>query len=202
MNNKLKVFINSILAGLCIGIGCNIYLSCDNKYIGASLFSVGLITIITFGFNLYTGKVGYIVTNGRKFTTDVCIILLGNIVGCILFGLLFPSDIAAQMCFIKLSTDVITVVSKSIMCGLLMFVAVDSYKVNNNFLLTFLCIPTFILSGYEHSIANVVYFTMGRVLSPLSIKFIIVVILGNAIGGMLIPFCKKLANKQYKIIGG
>lgn len=201
VNNKLTTFINAILAGLCIGIGCNIYLSCDNKYIGAALFSVGLITIITFGFNLYTGKVGYIITNGSKFTIDVLIILLGNIIGCILFGKLFPSDIAAQMCFIKLSTDLTTVVYKSIMCGLLMFIAVDSYKVNNNFILTFLCIPTFILSGYEHSIADIIYLTMGGVFSPLSIRFIIVAILGNAIGGMLIPFCRKLKTKQYKIIG-
>ena len=199
MNNKLKIFINSILAGLCIGIGCNIYLSCDNKYIGASLFSVGLITIITFGFNLYTGKVGYILTKGSKFIIDVLIILLGNIVGCILFGLLFPSDIAAQMCFVKLSTNLLTIFYKSIMCGLLMFVAVDSYKVNKNFLLTFMCIPTFILSGYEHSIADVVYLTMGGIFSPVAIKFIFIVILGNAIGGMIIPLCRKI--KQHKIIG-
>ena len=199
MNNKLKIFINSILAGLCIGIGCNIYLSCDNKYIGASLFSVGLITIITFGFNLYTGKVGYIVTKGSKFIIDVLIILLGNIVGCILCGLLFPSDIAAQMCFVKLSTNLLTIFYKSIMCGLLMFVAVDSYKVNKNFLLTFMCIPTFILSGYEHSIADVVYLTMGGIFSPVAIKFIFIVILGNAIGGMIIPLCNKI--KQHKIIG-
>ena len=201
MNEKLITFINAILAGLCIGIGCNIYLSCDSKYIGASLFSVGLITIITFGFNLYTGKVGYIITKGSKFIVDVLIILFGNIIGCILFGLLFPSDVAAHMCFVKLSTDLLTIFYKSIMCGLLMFIAVDSYKINNNFLLTFLCIPTFILSKYEHSIADVVYLTMGGVFSPLSFRFIVVVILGNAIGGMLIPFCRKLKTKQYKIIG-
>lgn len=199
MNNKLKTFVNAILAGICIGVGCNIYLSCDNKYIGAALFSVGLITIITFGFNLYTGKVGYVISNGAKYITDVLIILLGNTVGCILFGLIFQSDIATQMCFTKLSTDLITIMYKSIMCGLLMFIAVDSYKINKNFLLTFLCIPTFILSGYEHSIANIVYLTMGRVFSSLSIKFLIVVIVGNAIGGMLIPLCRKLT--QYKIIG-
>lgn len=199
VNNKLKTFIDAILAGICIGIGCNIYLSCDNKYIGAALFSVGLITIMTFGFNLYTGKVGYIIQNGAKYILDVLIILFGNIVGCVLFGSLFPSDIASQMCFIKLSTDLTTVICKSIMCGLLMFIAVDSYKINKNFLLTFLCIPTFILSGYEHSIADIIYLTMGGVFSPLSIKFIAVVIIGNAIGGMIIPLYKKL--KQYKIIG-
>jgi formate/nitrite transporter FocA (FNT family) len=200
MNNKLNTFINAILAGICIGIGCNIYLSCDNKYIGAALFSVGLITIITFGFNLYTGKVGYVITKSAKYIIDVLIILFGNAIGCILFGVLFPSNVAVQMCFIKLSTDLTAVMCKSIMCGMLMFIAVDSYRINKNFLLTFLCIPTFILSGYEHSIADIVYLTMGGVLSPLSIKFITVVILGNAIGGMIIPFCRKI--KLSNIIGG
>ena len=189
--NKLKVLTNAILAGICIGIGCNIYLSCDSKYIGAALFSVGLITILTFGFNLYTGKVGYIIENGSTFIIDVLIILLGNTIGCILFGMIFPSTLAAEICSIKLSTDLITILYKSIMCGVLMFIAVDSYKVNKNFLLTFLCIPTFILSGYEHSIADIVYLTMGRIDYYLSIRFIAIVILGNAIGGMIIPFCKK-----------
>ena len=179
------------MAGICIGIGCNIYLSCDNKYIGAALFSVGLISILTFGFNLYTGKVGYIVANGYKFTINVLIILLGNIIGCIIFGTLFPSDLAREICNIKLSADLMSTMYKATMCGMLMFIAVDSYKANNNFLLTFLCIPTFILSGYEHSIANIVYFAMGRVYSLQTICFIAIVILGNAIGGMIIPFCKK-----------
>ena len=192
MNNKLNTFINSILAGICIGVGCNIYLLCDNKYIGAALFSVGLITIITFKFNLYTGKVGYIITNDNRFIIDIFIILLGNIIGCILFGVLFPSDIATQICYTKLDTKLIIIMYKSIMCGLLMFIAVDSYKINNNFLLTFLCIPKIILSGYEHSIANIIYFTMGRVFSLSTIRFVIIAILGNAIGGMIIPFCKKL----------
>ena len=202
MNNKFQIFIRSILAGICIGIGCNIYLSCDNRYIGAALFSVGLISIITFDFNLYTGKVGYIVTNGIKFTVDVFIILLGNIVGCILLGMLFPSELAAGICFAKLSTDLLIIFYKSIMCGILMFVAVDSYTINKNFILTFLCIPTFILSGYEHSIADIIYFIMGRILTLQTAIFIVVAILGNAIGGMIIPICRKINNNNTKLIGG
>lgn len=196
MNKKISTFIKAVLAGICIGIGCNIYLSCNDKYIGSMLFSVGLISIITFGFNLYTGKVGYIITNGRNFITDVLIILFGNIIGCILFGMAFPSNIASEICLTKLSTELLVVLYKSIMCGMLMFVAVDSYRANKNFLLTFLCIPTFILSGYEHSIADIIYFTMGRVMNFKALLFIIIVIIGNAIGGMIIPFCKKNITVQ------
>ena len=197
--DKLKVLVSAILAGICIGIGCNIYLSCDNKYIGAALFSVGLITILTFGFNLYTGKVGYIIENDLSFVIDVLIILLGNIIGCSLFGLAFQSNIAAEICIAKLSNSTMMTLYKSIMCGILMFIAVDSYKVNQNFILTFLCIPVFILSGYEHSIADIIYFIMGRIDCSLYLRFIVIVIIGNAIGGMIIPIWRKcIQNKIIK----
>lgn len=94
--------IKSILAGVMIGVGCNVYLSCDNKYIGALLFSIGLITILIFEFNLYTGKVCYIPQKGISFTKQVLIILIGNIIGCICMGLMFPSEIAQVMCQNKL----------------------------------------------------------------------------------------------------
>lgn len=94
--------IKSILAGVMIGVGCNVYLSCENKYIGALLFSIGLITILIFEFNLYTGKVCYIPKKGISFTKQVLIILIGNIIGCICMGLMFPSEIAQVMCQNKL----------------------------------------------------------------------------------------------------
>ena len=38
----MKDFIKSVLAGIMIGIGGTIYLSLDNKVVGASLFGIGL----------------------------------------------------------------------------------------------------------------------------------------------------------------
>lgn len=63
----LNTFIYALLAGIMIGIGSIIYLSCDNKYIGAFLFGFGLFTILTFEFNLYTGKVGYATENKSTY---------------------------------------------------------------------------------------------------------------------------------------
>lgn len=53
------MFINSILGGLCIAIGTLVYLSIG-EFIGACLFSIGILTIMINGFNLYTGKIGFI----------------------------------------------------------------------------------------------------------------------------------------------
>lgn len=194
INNLIK----AILAGICISIGCNIYLACDNKYIGAVLFTIGLITILLFGFNLYTGNVGYIVDNGFSFTKIVIIALIGNIIGCICIGLMFPSEIAAMLCEQKLHIPLINVFYRAVMCGLLMFIAVDTYKAYKTLIPAIFCVATFIISGYEHSVADITYFIMGRIFTLQSFIFIIIVILGNAIGGMAIPICNKIMANSTK----
>ena len=55
----LKKVINGIAAGLLVSIGGCVYMSCDNKYIGAILFSVALLCICYKGYSLFTGKVGF-----------------------------------------------------------------------------------------------------------------------------------------------
>ena len=52
-----------VIAGILIGIGGSVYLACDNKYVGAVLFSVALLCICMRGFALFTGKVGFIVAS-------------------------------------------------------------------------------------------------------------------------------------------
>ena len=56
MKKTLDVFLRALCTGFAIGIGGAVYLSCDNKYLGAFLFGTGLFTILTFGFNLFTVK--------------------------------------------------------------------------------------------------------------------------------------------------
>ena len=195
----LKDLIKSILAGVMISIGCIINLSCDNKYIGAMLFSIGLITILLFDFNLYTGKVCYIPNNKPNYILKVLLILVGNILGCAVIGMLFPIT-PISVCINKLSYELQTVLIKSIMCGLLIYIAVDSYKIHNTLLPTLFCIPTFILSGYIHVIADTFYFVSARVFNINVIIYILVSAIGNALGGMLIPFIynTKLINQKEK----
>ena len=60
MREKAASFLYSVLGGVCIGIGGVVFLSCENKVVGAVFFCLGLFAICTFGFNLFTGKVGYV----------------------------------------------------------------------------------------------------------------------------------------------
>ena len=183
----IRLLIKSILAGIMISIGCVVNLSCDNKYIGAILFCIGLITILLFNFNLYTGKVCYIPNNKPSYILQVLLILFGNIMGCIIMGVLFPIT-PLSICTTKLSYDLQTVLIKSIMCGLLIYIAVDSYKKYKTLLPTLFCIPIFILSGYIHVIADTFYFVSAQAFNTNTIIYILVAAIGNAFGGMIIPF--------------
>ena len=85
----IREAVKGVLAGLCVSIGGCVFLACDNKVVGAFLFSVALLTICYFGFSLYTGKIGYIVEShsGRDIAALVSG-LTGNLAGCAAFGLL------------------------------------------------------------------------------------------------------------------
>ncbi|MBQ2175260.1 MAG: formate/nitrite transporter family protein, partial [Alphaproteobacteria bacterium] len=60
------------------------------------------------------------------------------------------------------------------------------------------CIPVFILSGFEHSVADIFYFAASGIVSLKAFCFICIVILGNSIGGMLLPAIAKIGKKTEK----
>ena len=73
-------------------------------------------------------------------------------------------------------------------CGVLMFVAVWSYREKKTIVGILFCIPVFVLSGFEHSIADMFYFSLaGTVFQGRSLLFLLLVILGNSLGGLFIP---------------
>ena len=195
----LRSFIKSILAGVMISVGCIANLSCENKYIGALLFSIGLITILLFNFNLYTGKVCYIPNNKLDYAFQVLLILVGNIIGCSIMGILIPIT-PISICSAKLSYDPQLILIKSAMCGLLIYIAIDSYKQHQTLLLTLFCIPVFILSGYIHVIADTFYFVSAGIWGLQVLTYLLLAALGNAMGGMFIPFLynTKLMNEKEK----
>ena len=55
---KKCLILTSLFAGLMIGVGCMVYLACENKALGAFLFSAGLFFVLTFGGTLFTGICG------------------------------------------------------------------------------------------------------------------------------------------------
>ena len=191
---KRTLFVKSISAGICIGIGSTVYLSCNNPIVGAFLFAIGLLTICSYSLELYTGKIGYIIENHNAL--DCLLVWLGNLTGCILA--IVPLRIAKPAIALS-ATEVIhnkpnsffALLVCGFFCGMIMFIAVDNYKRNKNALGKYLPllfgIPTFILCGYEHSIANMCYCIYGiNSLQDLkkSIYIIILATIANSLGAM------------------
>jgi len=199
----LSVFLGSICAGILISIGGSVFLSCDNRVVGAVFFAVALICICYKGYVLFTGKVGYIVESHKKNDVIALLIgLVGNIATTLLLGLLIryavPSIGAAAetVCASKLTQAIPQTFIRSIFCGILMYLAVSIYKEKNTPLGILFCVPVFILSGFEHSIADMFYFGASGNIDIKVIIFQITVIIGNSVGGMLLPILQ--LKKQEK----
>lgn len=192
-------FIKSILAGVMISIGGTVFLSCENRYVGAFLFSVGLVAVVMLGLNLYTGKIGYVFDNDKALAVDTALSILGNLVGCIAVGLMQSSkgDVTSIVAA-KLDKSIPSLFVDAVLCGVLIFVCVDIYKKKNTPIAILFCIPAFILCGFEHSVADMFYFVNARVFTAEAALFLLIVVLGNAVGGLVIPMSLKLANRLGK----
>ena len=193
----LKDFLNGVSAGLLITIGSSVFLACENNYVGAVMFSVALLCICIKGYNLYTGKIGLITDNLNKNGFSTLLLgLAGNLVGTVVFGLLISFALprlqlrAETMFYVKTSQTFIQTLIRGTFCGVLMFLAVSIYRDGKNIVGILFCIPVFILSGFEHSIADMAYFAISQVVSVDGFIFIITVVLGNSIGALILPLLK------------
>jgi formate/nitrite transporter FocA (FNT family) len=73
-----------------------------------------------------------------------------------------------------------------------MFIAVDGYAKTKNPIILFLGVAAFILCGFEHCIADMFYFFVAGMWSNAALKTILIITLGNSVGGMLLSLVKKL----------
>ena len=68
-------------------------------------------------------------------------------------------------------------------CGVLMFVAVTGYKENGNSLFVFIPVAAFILCGFNHCVADMMYIHLGAG-SWIEYGTLIPTTIGNAIGAI------------------
>ncbi len=201
MLNKIA---SGVCAGILISIGGSVFLSCENKVIGAVLFTVALLCICFKGYSLFTGKVGYLPEKADKEAFSVLLLgLLGNAIGTIACGYLLrfaiPSIGAAAetLCAGKLETQALwQTFVRGVFCGVLMYLAVSIFRDKKTPLGIIFCIPVFILSGFEHSIADLYYFAASGIVSLQAFLFLWVVIAGNSVGGVLLGLLMKLGGKE------
>lgn len=202
MKKYIDVFLRALLTGFAIGIGGVVFLSCDNRYMGSFLFGTGLFVILSFGFNLFTGKVGYAVENKPSYLLDLLVIWLGNLTGTFIMAQMILctrisgiAEKAAGLCDTKMADSPISILILAFFCGMLMFIAADGFKKIENpvgkMLAVFLPVMAFILSGYEHCVANMFYYSLAGAWTAKGFGYMLVMTAGNALGGMFIPFVRK-----------
>ncbi len=209
----LSIFREAIAAGICIGLGGCIFLSVENKTLGAFLFAFGLLTIVLYKLKLYTGAIGYW-RRGFNFI-QLAVIIAGNFIGTWIAGNLpkltqIPITENATALILKKGSLIDQVYSNptppvilGIFCGFLMFLGVDAYKTEHlptpaRVVMIFLAVGLFIICKFEHCIADMFYlnaadykillvnFGYGRL-----IVFILLVVLGNTVGALFLSrlFC-------------
>lgn len=197
LKKNINILFKGIYAGMMIGIGGTVYLSISNSIIGAIFFSVGLLTICIYKMNLYTGMIGYIIENKLNYIVTLLLTLIGNFIGTMITSLLVLntrianlSVRAKEISAIKINDNYLSIFILSIFCGMLMYIAVNTFKKEKDsivrYLAIFICVIVFILSGFEHCIANMYYISLAKLWSLKSVLSMLIMILGNSVGSIFI----------------
>lgn len=206
-----KTFILGVLAGICIGIGGAVFLSVESKVLGALFFTVGLFAICTMGLNLFTGKVCYIFERYGKYALDLPVIWLGNLAGTWLTALLLSltrigpalTERAIALCAVKLGDSLPGLFILGLFCNILIYIAVEGFNKNphqvGKYLALFFGVAVFILCGFEHCIADMFYFSMAGAWGGRALVTILVITLGNAVGGVIFPLLRNLKTASDRV---
>ena len=193
MKSKIELINKSIGASILIGLGDYALLKVGNP-IGPILFTLGLLGVCYMGLNLFTGKCGFIIEDKIKFL-DLMIILIINLIAGYLLGLIF------SLCDVDVYKNAIDKVNswsfslsffiKSIMCGIIMYIAVYIYRKKSTLGIIF-GIPLFIFSGFQHCIANIITLGVAHAIH----SSIILAIIGNFIGSLIMWYFSKDIKKK------
>ena len=185
----MKELINkSIGAALLISLGNYALLKLGNP-IGPVIFALGLLGVCYMGQNLFTGKCGFLFQDKIKIL-DLFIILVVNLAAGYLFGLLYSLvDIDVfNNAVSKVKTWDISIAFfiKSILCGVIMYIAVFMYKKGTPLGIIF-GIPLFIFCGFQHCIANIVTLGVAKTFD----LTIFICILGNFLGSLFMWYISR-----------
>lgn len=203
----------AVCAGVMIGIAATASLLAQSLYeswgkiIGAILFSLGIYAIVTFEMKLFTGMVADIPKMPKEnyWTLPVC--FLGNALGVGLIALVVSVSPVAESTMAlgasvienKLNSEnwALGSLSSAILCGMMITLSVWSvnYAPKKGLSATvgvMFPIIFFAFCGFDHSVANMLYFYYLGEVSWHVVGYIALSILGNIIGGITLPLIVKL----------
>lgn len=208
----MYIAFGSILMGVVGGVftGGGAY---STKLACGLVFSVGLCFVTMAGAELFTGNNFVMAVAGMKKAASWGAIMklwvicwLGNLIGSVVAAVIFTmtgipagGDIGAffaNAASSKMSGTPMNLFAKAILCNICVCVAIwcgaklksEGAKIAMNFC----CVTTFVTCGFEHSIANMTFLSIG-LMNPngMSVSIggffynLLIVTLGNMVGGIL-----------------
>lgn len=220
--DPFRFFVRSIVAGLYLGLAMILSYTLAVVLLPASQiaakiafagsFGIGLVIIVILGSELFTGNCFtsmFPVYHGELRFRDIIpmwvICYIGNFIGIALIAFLFIKsgvnqeimhDYLVTTINTKLDFDIVQLIIRATLCNFIVCAgAYTGMKVVDETAKTvimMIVVMTFVLPGFEHSIANMGTFSMAYTAIGSSIPFDQILLhmvwctLGNAIGGSLL----------------
>ncbi|MBR6346500.1 MAG: formate/nitrite transporter family protein [Bacteroidales bacterium] len=172
----------SLFAGLLIGLGAAGFLALGGIP-GAVIFAFGLVGVVLSGTLLYTGKAGVI--------NDIPLLVriwFFNVIGCILIGLVLASlggesvERAQTVVAGRFAQGPWRSFLRAVGCGLIIDISVWLYREKGSIVPVLFGVPLFIVCGFYHSIADVVYLTAAFRWDNAILWYYPIIVLGNYAG--------------------
>lgn len=218
-SNPVGYIISTMMAGAYVGVGIVLILTLGNdadpssrNLIMGCFFGIALALIIFAGAELFSGHImfmtfGFLYRKIGLFAAirDWIICWYGNLFGAVMLAVLFTlgggggwvnngSSLVHGIADVKMSSSITELLARAIMCNWLLCLAIwMTSKTRNDTtkcILIFWCLFAFVSAGFEHSIANMVIFTisyLGEHPDTVTLSGMLYnlgwVSLGNVIGG-------------------
>ncbi len=196
------------------------------KFMGACIFPVGLMLVVMAGAELFTGNnLMTLAFMDKKITLKGVLknwtfVYIGNFIGSVALAFILyrcgllkdaAADLSIGIAKGKLGLTFEVAFLRGILCNIMVVLAVwmatAAQDVVSKIFACWFPIMLFVLSGYEHSVANMFFIPMAKFLGlsaswgEIFIKNLLPVTLGNIVGGgIVVPvvyyICYILPNRQ------
>ena len=217
LNEFIHFCLMTILSGAMIAICATSSLLANGvmkefgKFVGAILFSLGIFVILAYDMKLFTGLVATIPHMKLKNLWKLPTCFIGNAIGvAIVAVLVYFSPVsnvvvsgAKSVISAKLYSEnwALSSLCSGVLCGILITLSVLSVNHSHKKGLSanvgvIFPIIVFAFCGFDHSVANMFYFYYLGEVSWQVVGYIMLTILGNVIGGVLLPLVIKLKDEN------
>lgn len=181
--------LKQFMAGALIGIGGCCYLNAMESFWAPFMFSIGLVSVVVLGAQLYTGRIGYFPLKREGFASaagEYAVMLLLNFAGAALVGFLargaYGADASALVSG-KAAQGPLKALLLAAGCGMMMYTAVEGYKRTRSMLLIVFPVAAFIFCKFDHCVADLFYFAYAGALPPA--YYLPAAVAGNTLGALL-----------------